>query len=149
MKALIICQSFHHGNTKKIAEALAQTLGARIVNPGEVNDAMLYDHDLIGFGSGIYFSKHHISLFELLDKLPQQQHKKAFIFSTRGAPLFLPFHRPLKKELIKKGFDVIGEFSCKAYDTYGLLRYIGGINRNKPNIRDMNNAKEFAASLKI
>lgn len=36
MKSVVIFQSIHKGNTKKIAEALAKKLGAKLVKPGEI-----------------------------------------------------------------------------------------------------------------
>jgi flavodoxin len=51
MKALIICESVHHGNTKKVAEAFAGVLNATVKKPGEVDPAALAQYDLIGFGS--------------------------------------------------------------------------------------------------
>ncbi len=37
MKTLIICHSYHHGNTKKVADAMAAVLQAEVVNPRDVN----------------------------------------------------------------------------------------------------------------
>jgi flavodoxin len=57
MKTLIICESVHYGNTKKVADAMAETLAATVVKPGEVDAARLQDYDLIGFGSGISWAR--------------------------------------------------------------------------------------------
>ena len=67
--SLIICESIHHGNTMKIAQALAETLDADLLKPSEVNTSEIAEYGLIGFGSGIYNRKHHRRLFELLDKI--------------------------------------------------------------------------------
>ena len=53
MKTLIICESVHHGNTKKIADAMAAVLNAEIKKPAEIDVGKLGEYDLIGFGSGI------------------------------------------------------------------------------------------------
>ena len=71
-KVLIICQSTHHGNTMKVAEAMAEILDAEIKRPAEVNVDEITGYDMIGLGSGIYNRKHHTSLFKLLDKLEVQ-----------------------------------------------------------------------------
>jgi hypothetical protein len=66
---------------------------------------------LIGFGSGIYDSKHHQSLFALVDRLPQVTNKNAFVFSTCGVPAIgmtaeyvTKNHAQLKEKLQAKGF---------------------------------------------
>ena len=69
MKTLIICQSHHHGNTKKIADATAAVLHAEVVSPSDVNAEMLDGYDLIGFGLGIAFEKHYADT-QLVDRLP-------------------------------------------------------------------------------
>ena len=84
MKTLVICFSYHHKNTAKIALVFASTLNAEMKTPPEVNPNGLSEYDLVGFGSGNYFGKHHKSLLDLADKLPQVTNKKAFIFSTSG-----------------------------------------------------------------
>jgi len=49
---------------------------------------------------------------------------------------------------LEKGFDVIKEFSCKGFDTVGPFKFIGGISKGRPNEKDLENAKNFARSLK-
>ncbi len=158
MKTLIICVSTHHGNTEKIAKKMATVLNAKLARPDEVNISELPDYDLIGFGSGIYLGKHHRSLFDLVDKLPVLKNKKAFVFATSGLGNWLnifnnirhgttSFQDPLKKKLLKKGFDVIGEFSCRGFTTFGLFKLIGGIKKGRPNEEDLRNAENFARKL--
>jgi flavodoxin len=145
MKTIIICVSVHHGNTKKVANAIADVLRAQVCTPGEVDAAVLDDCDLIGFGSGIYYGKHHQSLLDFVDNLPSLN-KRAFVFSTRGGALDHN-HEPLKQRLERKGFRIVAEFSCKGLDTSGVFNYIGGINNNRPNENDLHDAREFAHTL--
>ena len=147
MKVLIIYISIHYGNTEKIAKAMAKVLNAELLKPSEVEAGTLFGYDLIGFGSGSYFWRHHKELLNLVEEMPRLQ-KKAFIFSTRGGgPAWLS-HRELKRALLEKGFDVIVEFSCKGFDTFGALKLIGGINKGKPDEKDLAAAKKFAVALK-
>ncbi len=81
-KTLVICQSIHHANTIKIANIIAREFNAYIRLPSEVDSNDFTKYDLIGFGSGIYNRKHHISLFNLLETIKQQDKLKSFIFST-------------------------------------------------------------------
>ena len=75
MKTLIICESVHHGNTKKIADAMAVVLNAEVKKTGEVDVGKLGEYDLIGFGSGIYMGKMHKNLLKLIDNLPNQERR--------------------------------------------------------------------------
>ena len=120
MKTLIIYISIHHSNTEKIAKEIAEVLDAKPLKPREVDVDAISGYDLIGFGSGIYFGKHHEKLLRFVDRVPMQKSKKAFIFSTGGVrngiaqrPYGSDFNRPLKEKLLGKGFDIIGEFSCR------------------------------------
>jgi flavodoxin len=149
MKTLMILVSYHHNNTQKIAETFAKALEAQIKSPQQTNPQELQEVDLTGFGSGIYFGKHHKDLLELVEKLPQMNGKKAFIFSTSGDtrnPSKL--HNTLRDSLNAKGYTIVDEFNCPGYDTYGALKLLGGIKKGKPDGEDLKHAEEFAQNLK-
>ena len=156
MKSLIICYSFHHNNTQKVAEAMAKVLDAQIKTPQQTNPEELQQFDLIGFGSGIFDEKHHKSLLELVDKLPQVTDKKAFIFSTSfvGVDSLIfgkvtsKFHIALREKLQSKGYTIVGEFNCKGFNTNHIYGRFGGMNRGRPNSEDLRHAEEFALKLK-
>jgi len=151
MKTLIIYISVHHGNTERVAKVMANILDADLLPVEQTDASTLEQYDLIGFGSGVYFGKHHKSLLDFVDKLPMLPNKKAFIFSTSGLrkiPFMHNFDKLLKEELQRKGFEIIGEFSCRGYDTSQAAMIIGGVNRGRPNARDLQRAEDFAKSLK-
>ncbi len=148
MKTLIIYFSFHHKNTLKILKPIARELGADLRQPWEVQEEDLENADLVGFASGIYFYKHHRALFSFINKLPAQHKKKAIIISTRGLRLpYQIFHWRLKRAMKQKGFKIIGGFSCPGWDTWGPLKHIGGLNKDRPNEKDIRKAKSFAQGL--
>jgi len=149
MKTLIICFSYHHKNTDKIASVFAKTLAAEVKMPSEVDLQGLSEYDLIGFGSGISFGHHYKVLLDLVEKVPAVTNKKAFIFSTSGQTNNGPkFHKKLREKLGSKGFSIAGEFNCAGFDTYGALKIIGGIQKGHPNEEDLKQAEVFALSLK-
>ena len=159
MKSLLILFSYHHNNTEKIANVFAKVLGAQIRTPQQIQPEELQGYGLIGFGSGIYSDKHHKAILNLADNLPQVTNKKAFIFSTSGAPgkfteEFLKYvvkcHLLLKEKLQSKGYTIIDEFSCPGFNTNKFfLRAFGGLNKGRPNIEDLKDAKQFALNLKL
>ncbi len=151
MKALIIYVSVHHGNTEKVARVMANVLDADLLDVKQANVGTLAQYDLVGFGSGIYFGKHHESLLDFADSLPMVRNRRAFIFSTSGLrkiPFVHDFDKPLRRRLQRKGFDIIGEFSCRGLDTYRATRLVGGVNKGRPNAEDLKQAEDFATGLR-
>lgn len=142
--------SVHHGNTEKVARVMADILDADLLEASQADATVLERYDLIGFGSGIYSGKHHKSLLDFVDKLPVVTNKKAFIFSTSGLRkmrFIHDFDKPMEERLQRKGFDIVGEFSCRGYDTSKAAMIIGGINSGRPNTRDLQQAEDFARRL--
>ena len=147
MKGIIIYKSVHHGNTLKVAEKMAEVLNAEIKEVEEANAEEIKNYDIIGFGSGIYFGRHHRRILKFVDELPSMYGKKAFIFSTRGGtPTYLN-HMALRRKLKSRGFIIVGEFSCRGYDTYSIFKYIGGVNKGKPDEKDLERAADFARKI--
>jgi len=154
VKALVVVYSYHHRNTEAVARTIAQPLGAAIMTPQEVSLAELAGYDLVGFGSGIDSGKHYAPLLALADRLPTVTARKAFIFSTCGAPAFgvtrnfiLKNHSALREKLQAKGYTIVDEFGCPGWNTNMFLRYFGGLNKGRPNAEDLKRAEDFARNL--
>ena len=151
IKSLLVLFSYHHKNTEKIAKVFAKVLDAQIKKPEQINPDELQDYNLVGFGSGIYSDKHHKSLLNLADKIPQVTNRKAFIFSTSammGEDKVAKDHSMLREKLKFKGYMIVDEFACKGFNTNSFLKYFGGMNKGRPNAEDLKHAEEFAQSLK-
>jgi flavodoxin len=158
-KALLIVYSYHHMNTEKVANVFAKVLGAQVKTPQQTDPGDLGGYDLIGIGSGIDSGQHYKELLDFADALPRVAGKKAFIFSTNGAPASLfsesmsrdqmaKDHSLIKDKLQAKGYTIVGEFSCPGFNTNSLLKHIGGLNKGRPNDEDLKRAEEFARGLK-
>ena len=150
MKAVIVCTSVSHGNTRKIADVMGEVLAAPVVEPGQAGPAGLDGCDLVGFGSGIFLGSFHSQLREFVESLPRERRKKAFVFATSGFPeaRFQRFSRPMVRLLEQKGFDVIDTFSCRAWDTYLPFKPVGGIRKGRPDTADLDAARAFAERLR-
>jgi len=159
MKSLVIVFSYHHKNTEKIANVFAKVLDAPVKTPQQVNPEEIREYSLVGFGSGIYGAKNHESLLDLAKKLPHADGRKAFIFSTFGAPVGLykgerlrefikNNHAALRGKLESRGYTVVDEFSCAGLNTNSFLRFFGGLNKGRPDAKDLRHAEEFAHNLK-
>ena len=151
MKTLLIVFSYHHNNTQKLANVIAEVLDAKILTSREINPEELQKYDLVGFGSGIYGAKHHKSLLDFADMLPQVTDKKAFIFSTAaltGEKKLTKDHSTLREKLQSKGYVNVDDFQCKGFNTNSFMKYLGGMNKGRPNAEDFQHAEEFAELLK-
>jgi flavodoxin len=148
LKSIVLYKSLCHGNTLKIATVIAETLKADIKTLEAKDRERVQEYELIGFGSGIFYQKHHKTLFDFVEGLPEIKNKQAFVFSTSG--LCLPeFNTPLETVLKKKGFQITGSFVCKGWDTWGPYKLVGGIAKGRPDESDLQLAREFASSLPL
>lgn len=142
--------SYHHNNTAKIAHVFSEALNAQIKTPDQITQEELQQYDLIGFGSGIDSGKHYKPILDLIDSLSKVNNQRSFIFSTsamQGAAKVEKDHTLLRDKLTSKGFIVVDEFSCKGFNTNSFLKYIGGMNKGRPNSEDLKHAEEFAFDL--
>jgi flavodoxin len=149
MKSLIVCVSKSHGNTRRVADRMAEVLGAEVVEPESADPEKFREYDLVGFGSGIYYMAFDARLRDLIRRLPHVDGVRAFTFFTSGAReiRLLNYAKPIRKLLSTKGFDFLDSFSCRGFDTVGPFGLIGGINRGRPDDRDLDRAAAFAERL--
>ena len=146
MKTLIIYVSVLYTNTKQVAKTMAEVLDAPLLEPEEVELNTLGEYDLIGFGSGVYMGRFYKRLRSFVKNLPNFQDKKAFVFGTCGHNE-IP-SKSIEKMLKKKGFTIVGKYSCLGFNTFFLSRFIGRSNEGRPSPEDLERAREFARGLK-
>lgn len=150
MKSILVVQSWHHNNTAKVAEAMAEMLHAEVKTPLTANASDLAKYDCIGFGAGIDSGAHYGELLEFAKKLPQAEGKKSFLFSTCGVyteKKMVADHAALRTILESKGYRILGDFSCLGFNTNLFLKYFGGMNKDRPNAEDLARAGEFACEI--
>ena len=144
MKTAIIYYSAHHGNTRRLAEAIAQGRDVTLIDALTAKSTDLSGYDLIGFASGIYFGKFHQSVVEFAkNNLPQG--KKVFFLSTYGGSNGT---RAIEEAVKVKDARIVGGFGCKGYDTFGPFRLVGGIAKGHPDEADLKNARDFFDGLR-
>lgn len=146
MRTIILYRSSYKGNTLKIAQSMADALSAELVSVDNTPTIDLSGYDLIGFGSAINFAAHDIRLQRFVSQ-QNLDRKNVFIFSTRCRPFLGAYHKPLKKNIERKGGIITGEFSCRGYDRTGPWVLMDGYNKARPDERDIFKAKLFAEKL--
>lgn len=142
MKAAVLYYS-KTGNTKKVARSIAKGLGCAARSVSEVRPPDVTKYKLVGFGSGVYFGKPGEQLMLFAERLKPVKKKKAFVFTTFGGVRAAGASQLIKDKISEKGFEVVGEHRTKAYDNWGPLKLVGGINKGKPDQSDLKAAEEF------
>jgi flavodoxin len=150
MDTLLVCASRSHGNTAKVAHAMAEVLGARVLDVSEFDPRRIGEYDLVGFGSGIYGMSFDGELRRVVGSLPPARGTDAFIFATSGLGRIneRPFRRPLAAMLEAAGYRVIDSFCCRGFDSWFPLRIVGGINKGHPDQAELARARDFAERLR-
>lgn len=139
MKTAIICCSRHHGNTRKLVDAIAQRHEVTCIDAtAPLPD--LSGYDLIGFASGIYYSKFHKSVLAAAEKLPQG--KRVFFLYTFGAKRE-GYTRAIREAAEARGAQVAGEYGCPGYNTFGPFKLIGGMAKGHPTQEEIEGAVRF------
>ena len=86
----------------------------------------LQEYAVIGFASGIDFGKFYEEIENFAkNNLPIK--KKVFFL----------------KIVLEKEADILGEYGCKGYNTYGPWKVIGGMNKKHPTEVEIMSAVEF------
>ena len=146
MKTAVCYYSRHHGNTLKVLKAMAGAGALDLIDVTTRQTAGLDGYDCIGFASGIYFGSFHNSIRAFARQyLPQG--KPVFFVCTYGGAKGTAT-RCLSEIARERGCPVLGDFSCKGYDTFGPFRLVGGIAKGHPDDRDLENARAFYRHLR-
>lgn len=141
MKPIIIYASTHHGNTKKVVDAISKECDVELVDATRVHEKDLREYDLIGFASGIFYTKFSDQVLNFARvNLPAS--KDVFFIATAGNPMKGNFNSIA--EVIKdKKCNEVGRFQCKGFDTYGPFKLFGGIRKGHPDETELKEAVGF------
>ena len=142
-KYAIVYHSSHHGNTKKLAEAVAQGHDVALIDASAQGQADLAPYDLIGFASGIYGGRFHRDVLDFAkNNLPEG--KRVFFLCTYGGR---PNFKTIAEAAGARGAVVAGQFGCRGFDTFGPFKLVGGIAKGHPDQADLENARRFFEGL--
>ena len=145
MKTAIVYVSTHHGNTKKLVDAIAGENDVTLIDAVKQKSEDLSDYDCIGFASGIAYGKFYPQMLAFMEaNLPQG--KKVFFLFTYGAARtgYTKAAADIAKE---KACSILGEYGCQGFDTFGPLKLVGGIAKGHPTEEEIDGAREFFKGL--
>ena len=145
MKTLIIYHSEHHGNTKKLLNAIAGQGDVTLLEASHVTGSELPEYDMIGFASGIYYQKFHEDVLKCAEQYLPQGKSVFFLFTCgvkRGS-----YTDAIRKIAESKGARIVGSYDCLGFDTFGPFKLIGGVAKGRPNEEDIAGAVDFFNSI--
>lgn len=146
MTTAIIYYSQHHGNTKKLLDAVkAADPSVVLIDVTAQPTADLSSYDRIGFASGIYFSAFAKQVISYADAhLPEN--KPVFYIYTHGAPVG-NFIKAMREIATRKHCRELGEYRCQGFDTFGPFKLVGGIAKGHPTEDEVRGAVKFYQGL--
>ena len=139
MKTAIVYASTHHGNTKKLLDAIAAAYEVDLIDAVKIPEKDLNRYDRIGFASGIYYSKFHQAVLNFA-AVNMPQNKQTFFISTYGGKAD---YTSIEKALTAKNSVLLGKYGCKGYDTFGPFKLMGGLAKGHPDKADIAGAVAF------
>ena len=145
MKTAVIYYSAHHGNTKKLLDAIAAKHDVDLFDVTKQLPADLSGYDRIGLASGIYYNSFAKQLLAYArEHLPEG--KDVFFICTHGAPKG-DFFRSARTAAEEKRCREIGAYRCQGFDTFGPFKLLGGIAKGHPTEEEVGGAVAFYESL--
>ncbi len=147
MKTAVCYYSRHHGNTRMVLEAMAGEGDVDLIDVTTRQTVRLEGYDCIGLASGIYAFDVQKAVTDFARQYLPQGKPVFFVYTYggirgRGAKSLAEIAR-------QKGCPVLGEFSCKGYDTFGPFKLIGGISKGRPSAQDLEKARNFFQNLRV
>lgn len=141
MKTAICYYSRHRGNTLKVLEAMAREGDVDLIDVTTRQAVRLEDYDCIGFASGIYGATFHKAVAAFARQYLPAGKPAFFVYTYGGAKG--SGARAVAVVAREKNCPVLGEFSCKRYDTFGPFKLVGGIAKGHPDEKDLEKARRF------
>ena len=115
------------------------------IDATQVKTADLSGYDMVGFASGIYYSKFHKSVLEFAEQ-NLTDGKPVFFLYTYGAEK-KGYTKAITEAVSKHNAKIVGKYGCFGFNTFGPFKLIGGIAKGHPNASDLANVRSFFAGL--
>ena len=147
MKTAIVYYSQHHGNTKKLIDAIAEKNEITLIDVTKDEDVDLGEYDLIGFASGIYYSKFNDKVCDYVRRNLSKNGKKIFLLYTYGAKRD-GYLKDIRAAVASKAGEIVGDYGCAGFDTYGPFKLVGGLQKGHPDTDEIAGAVKFFEGLK-
>ena len=145
LKTVILYRSKHHGNTRKLVDAVAaahpeiDVIDVASLGRNEYPD--LSPYTIIGLASGIYYGKFDKDLLRVADRCLRDGDNVIGFMTFGGGDKFNG--KDLDGVCRLKLATLVGIYGCPGFDTFGPFRFVGGMNKGRPDDEDVKGAVAF------
>lgn len=141
MKTAICYHSYHHGNTRKLVQALVQEGNVDLIDVTTRQAVRLEEYDCIGLAGGIYAFEFSKAVVEFARQYLPKGKPVFFVYTYAGAKG--KGTQAIAAVAKEKGCPVLGEFGCRGYCTFGPFGLVGGVAKTHPDDNDLENVRRF------
>lgn len=147
MSTAILYYSKHHGNTKKLLDAIAAAHDVTLIDVTKEKKTDLSMYDRIGLASGIYAGNLGKPLLTYAEEnLPEGMPVFFLYTSAMGAKTKFP--KAAEALIAKKRGTILGKYACQGYNTFGPFKIIGGTAKGHPTKEELAAAVSFYEGLR-
>lgn len=145
MRTIILYASRHHGNTKKLVDAIVaehpevDTLDIKALGKDEYPD--LSEYHLIGVATGIYYSEIDKDMARVLSNVLQPQDKVFGLMTYGGKNKW--YGKDIDGICRMKQAIFMGVYGCTGFDTWGPFKIVGGVQKGHPTVEEIKGAVDF------
>lgn len=145
LRTVIVYRSKHHGNTKKLVDAIVtahpeiDTIDVGALGKNEYPD--LSPYHVIIMASGIYYGNFDKDLLRVADHCLRDGDKVVGLMTYGGQAKFNG--RDLDGVCRMKFANLLCMYGCPGFDTCGPFKLVGGMNKGRPNQEDIDGAVAF------
>ena len=144
MKTAIVYYSKHHGNTKKLLDALPGDVVLIDAENPSTTDLTVFDR--VGFASGIYAGAFARQVMDFAAKyLPE---RKPVFFAATAAMKLKNHFVGITHACEKKHAILLGSYICQGFNTYGPFKLVGGTSKGHPTREEIDGFLAFYNGLK-
>ena len=124
------------GNTRKVADAIADELG---IKARDVTASLTDDGKILFLGSGTYGGKPGEAMMKFIESGNFSERKVAIFGTSASIAGAQKMIATMEDALTKKGATILGSYDCRGK--------IFLVNRGHPSSEDLDNAKKFAREM--
>ncbi|MBR5109943.1 MAG: flavodoxin [Clostridia bacterium] len=144
MATAIVYYSKHHGNTKKLLDALPG--GVVLIDAENPSTTDLSAFDRVGFASGIYAGSFARQVMRFAQEhLPER--KPVFFVATAAMKLKSHF-TGITHACEQRRAVLLGSYICQGFNTYGPFKLVGGTSKGHPTQKEINEFLAFYNALR-
>ncbi len=145
MKTIILFYSKHHGNTRKLLEAIAEKTPVEMIDVAVDKGRDLSEYDRIGLASGVYAGNLGKPLLKYAEEHLPEGKEVFYIYTSAGTQESAL--TKIKRIVQSRNCKEIGAYYSKGFNTFGPTKLFGGTSKGHPTKEELDGAAAFYASL--